>query len=43
MEGKIGVRAGQAGDEVIFERADGALGGIAAMNVGWGQLKVNVA
>ena len=43
VQGKVRVGAAQTGDEVVFEHADGVLGSIVLMNVGWGELKVNVA
>ena len=42
MNGKVLVHTAQAGDEVILERADGAFGSIATMDVGWSKLEVNI-
>ena len=36
------VGATEAGDEVVFERADCAFGGIAAVDVGRDELKIDV-
>ena len=41
MEREVFVDAAQASNEVILEGADGAFGGIAAMNAWWGELKIN--
>jgi hypothetical protein len=42
MEWEVLVDTTQASDEVVFERSDGAFGGIAAMDAGGSKLKVDV-
>jgi len=42
VEGEVGVSGTEAGDEMIFERADGAFGGIAAVEVRGDQLVVDL-
>jgi hypothetical protein len=42
VEREIFVGAAEAGDEVVFERADCAFGGIAAVDVGRDELKIDV-
>jgi len=42
MHREVLVRAAEAGDEVVLEGADGTFGGIAAMDMGRDQLKVNL-
>ena len=41
VEREVFVDAAETSNEVIFERADGAFGGIAAVDSWWGKLKVN--
>lgn len=41
VEREICVGGAQRGDQMIFERADGALGGVASMNSGWDELEVD--
>jgi len=42
MKREVFVRAAEAGDEVVFERANGAFGGIASVDVGRDQLIINL-
>jgi hypothetical protein len=42
MKGEVFVGAAEAGYEVVFERGDGAFGGIAMMEVGWDEFEVNI-
>jgi len=42
VEGKMFVDTAKAGDEMVFERPDGAFGGIATMDARRGKLKVDV-
>jgi hypothetical protein len=42
VERKVFVGAAQAGDEVIFERANGAFGSVSAVDVRWSELVVDV-
>jgi hypothetical protein len=39
VEGEIGVGAAEAGNEVVFEGADGTLSGIGAMDTRRGELE----
>ena len=41
MQGEVFVDAAQAGNEVIFERADGTFGSVASMHAGGYQLEVD--
>ena len=41
VEREVFVDAAKASNEVILEGADGAFGGIAAVDAWWGELKVN--
>ena len=41
VEREVFVDAAQSSNEMILEGADGAFGGIAAMNAWWGELKGN--
>jgi hypothetical protein len=41
VEWEVFVDAAQASNEMILEGADGAFGGIAAMDSWWGELEVN--
>ena len=41
-EGEVGVGAAEAGDKVVFEGADGAFGGVVAVDVWRSQLEVDV-
>ena len=42
IEREIAVRAAEAGDEVVFERADGAFGCIMPMDMGRGELEIDL-
>jgi len=42
MKREVFVRAAEAGDEVVFERATGAFGGIASVDVGRDQLIIHL-
>ncbi len=42
IEREVAVSAAKAGDEVVFKRADGALGCVATVDVWRGKLKVNL-
>ena len=42
VEGEGAVGGAETGDEVIFEGANGSLGGVAAMDVGWDELEVDL-
>ena len=42
MEREVFVDAAKASNEVILEGADGAFGGIAAVDSWWGELKVDM-
>jgi hypothetical protein len=41
MEGEMLIDATEARNEMIFERVNGTFSGVAAMNPGWGELKVD--
>ena len=41
MERKIFVDAAEAGDEMVFERADCAFGGVSTVEAGGDELKIN--
>jgi hypothetical protein len=41
VEGEVFVDAAQASNEMILEGADGSFGGIATVDSGWGELKIN--
>ena len=38
MEGKIGVGAAEARDEVVLEGADSSFGGVGSVHAGWDEL-----
>jgi hypothetical protein len=40
MQREVGIGAAEAGDKMIFKSVDGALGGVATVNVGWYELVV---
>jgi hypothetical protein len=42
MKGEVFVGAAEAGNEVVFKRADGAFGSVAAMDVGRDKLEVDI-
>ncbi len=42
MKREIFVGATEAGDEVVFERSDGAFGGVAAMHMWRDQLEIHI-
>jgi hypothetical protein len=42
VQGKVLVSAAEAGNEMVFESGKGALGGIASVEMGQGELEVNV-
>jgi hypothetical protein len=42
VEGEIRVGATKASNEVVFERSDGSFGGIAAVDMGWYELEINL-
>jgi len=42
MKREFWIGAGEAGDEVVFKGSDGAFGGVAAMDVGWCELEVDI-
>ena len=42
MEGKVWVGAAESGNEVVFEYADGAFGGIASVDLRWCELVIDV-
>ena len=42
MERKVRVSAAQDGDEMLFERPNGAFGGVLSVDVGWHKLVVDV-
>ena len=42
MERKVWVGAAKDGDEIIFERPNGAFGGVPLVDVGWHELVVDV-
>ena len=42
MERKVRVGAAKDGDEMIFERPNGAFGGVPSVDMGWHDLVVNV-
>jgi hypothetical protein len=41
VEREVFVNAAKASNEMILEGADGSFGGIAAVDSGWGKLKIN--
>ena len=42
MERKVRVGAAQDGDEMIFERPNGAFGGVQSVDMGWNKLVVDL-
>ena len=42
MERKVRVGAAQDGDEMIFERLNGAFGGVPSVDMGWHELVVDL-
>ena len=42
MDGEIGCGGAKARDKMVFEGADGAFGGVAAVGVGWNKLVFHV-
>ena len=42
IEWEIAVCAAEAGDKVVFERADGAFGCVSSMDMGRGELEVHL-
>ena len=42
MERKVQVGAAEDGDEMLFERPNGAFGGVLSVDMGWHELVVDV-
>ena len=42
MDRKVRIGAAKDGDEMIFERPNGAFGGVPSVDVGWHELVVDV-